>query len=144
MDNVSAGEVGGIFAGVVVALGTIGKGIAWLFAWDKATRDSKDNKLARWEASLAAREIAYREEIEERLEELKTDLDRAKGVADQLNLTVTTLVIAVEDLTSELESHAPNALSLKRARALLKTLHLRPSPPDLVALAEQVDAANAG
>lgn len=142
MDNVSAGEVGGIVAGILAALAALGKGIAWIVNWDKATRDNKEEKLAKWEANLVTREIDYREEIEHRLKELKADLDKAKGIAEQLNTTVTTLVIAVEDLTSELESHAPNALSLRRARALLQSLHLRPTPPDLSAMAHIIDAAN--
>lgn len=142
MDNVSAGEVGGIVAGILAALAALGKGIAWIVNWDKAARDSKEEKLTKWEANLVTREIDYREEIEDRLKELKADLDKAKGIAEQLNTTVTTLVIAVEDLTSELESHAPNALSLRRARALLQSLHLRPTPPDLSAMAHIIDASN--
>lgn len=142
MDNVSAGEVGGIVAGVLAALAAMGKGIAWIVNWDKASRDTKEDKLTKWEANLVSRERDYREEIEDRLKELKADLDKAKGIAEQLNTTVTTLVIAVEDLTSELESHAPNALSLKRARKLLQSLQLRPNPPDLAALAHKIDAAN--
>lgn len=140
MDNVSAGEVGGIVAGVLAALAALGKGIAWIVNWDKATRDTKEERLTKWEANLVNRERDYREEIEGRLKDLQTDLITAKGIAEKLNTTVTTLVIAVEDLTSELESHAPNALSLKRARMLLQSLHLRPTPPDLAALAHQIDA----
>lgn len=140
MDNVSAGEVGGIVAGVLAALAALGKGIAWIVNWDKATRDTKEERLTKWEANLVNRERDYREEIEGRLKDLQTDLATAKGIAEQLNSTVTTLVIAVEDLTSELESHAPEALSLKRARKLLQSLHLRPTPPDLAALAQQLDA----
>lgn len=140
--NVSAGEVGGIMAGIIAGAAAIAKGVAWLLNWNDARRDDKEDRLAAWEKSLAERERAYREEIEHRLDQVQVDLNKANGVAERLNYTVSTLVVAVEDLTSELESHAPQALSLIRARRLLESLKIRPTPADLADLANKVDAAN--
>lgn len=140
--NVSAGEVGGVVAGIVAGAAAIAKGVAWLLNWNDARRGDKEDRLAAWEKSLAEREKAYREEIEHRLDQVQADLAKANGVAERLNSTVSTLVFAVADLTSELESHAPQALSLIRARQLLETLKIRPSPADLEQLANRVDAAN--
>jgi len=140
--NVSAGEVGGIMAGIIAGGAAVAKGIAWLLNWNDARRGEKEDRLATWEKSLAEREKAYREEIEHRLDQVQADLAKANGVAERLNYTVSTLVVAVEDLTSELESHAPQALSLIRARRLLQSLKIRPTPAELDALAKKVDAEN--
>lgn len=143
MDNVSAGEVGGIFAGLTAVAAVVGKMVASIVSWDKDQRRSKEERLSKWEENLVKREREYREEIEGQLEQVRADLHIAKGIATELNHTVSTLVIAVEDLTSELESHAPKAASLMRARRLLQSLHVRPTPPDLAMMADTIDAANA-
>lgn len=142
MDNMGAGEAGGILAGFVAAMAVLGKGLAWLLNWNDTRRQDKEGRLAAWERSLVDREKAYREEIEARLDEVQHDLAQAKGLTEELTRNVSTLVIAVGDLASELESHAPHALSLLRARALLETLKLTPVPPSLATLARKIDAAN--
>lgn len=142
MDQISPGELGGMFAGAVGALAVLGKGLAWLLNWDGARKNDREGRLAAWEKSLVDREKAYREEIEERLDQVQKDLAEAKGLAEILNRNVSTLVIAVGDLASELEAHAPQALSLIRARTLLESLKITPTPVGLATLARKIDAAN--
>lgn len=142
MSELSAGEVGGVLAGALAALAAVGKGLAWLLNWNDTRRQDKEGRLAAWERSLVDREKAYREEIEARLDQVQEDLAAAKVLAEELTRNVSTLVIAVGDLASELESHAPHALSLLRARTLLETLKLTPVPPGLATLARKIDAAN--
>lgn len=142
MDNVSAGEVGGIMAGAIASVAAFAKGAAWLLNWNDARRDNKEERLAAWEKSLAERERAYRAEIEDRLDYVQKELDQAKGITEHLTRTVSALVVAVGDLAAELESHAPDALSLIRAKRMLESLKLTPTPPDLATLAHQIDMAN--
>lgn len=143
MDNLSAGEVGGIMAGALAVLAAMGKGLAWLLNWDGARKNDREARLAAWEQSLVNREKGYREEIEQRLDQVQHDLAEAKQLAEELNRNVSTLVIAVGDLAAELEAHAPQALSLIRARKLLESLKLTPTPVGLATLARKIDAANA-
>lgn len=143
MDQLSAGEVGGIMAGALAALAALGKSLAWLLNWNDTRREDKEARLAAWEKSLVNREQDYRREIETRLDQVQHDLAEAKGIADALAQTVSTLVIVTRDLASELEGHAPNAHSLLRAKAFLATLPLMPTPANLANLARRIDAANA-
>lgn len=142
MDNMSAGEVGGVLAGALALLAAAGKGLAWLLNWDGARKNDREARLAAWEQSLVNREKGYREEIEQRLDQVQHDLAEAKVLAEELNRNVSTLVIAVGDLATELEAHAPQALSLMRARQLLESLQLTPTPVGLASLARKIDSAN--
>ena len=143
MDQMSAGEVGGVLAGALALLAALGKALAWLLNWDGARKNDREGRLAAWEKSLVEREKDYRAEIEGRLDQVQKDLAEAKVLAEVLNRNVSTLVIAVGDLASELEAHAPQALSLIRARKLLESLQLTPTPASLAQLARKIDAANA-
>tara|TARA_B100000749_G_scaffold218650_1_gene173666 strand:- start:341 stop:766 length:426 start_codon:yes stop_codon:yes gene_type:complete len=95
MDNLSAGDVGGIFAGVVAVLTALGGAIAWLLNWHGERSDRKSAQLKEWEDSLARREKEQREVTEGRLaavEQSVRQLDRA------FNLAVWVTHIMVDDL----------------------------------------------
>ena len=144
VESLSIGEVGGWIGGAIAVLAALGKGLAWLLNWNEARRDDKENKLKVWEDSLLKREMAYRTEIERRLNEVQEELAETKDVADKQSHRITTLIYAVEDLADELKRHAPEAPALARAKRLLSTLKLTETPDDLAALAQQVDAGTAG
>jgi len=50
--GLSAGEAGGIFAGVISVLGIIGGGFAWLAGWFERRSTSREGKLQRWHDEL--------------------------------------------------------------------------------------------
>ncbi|MDX3885977.1 MAG: hypothetical protein QHC65_16255 [Sphingomonas sp.] len=52
----SVGEVGGVFAGAVTLLATLGGGIKWLFDWGDRRAEGRQAKLQKWHDELEARE----------------------------------------------------------------------------------------
>lgn len=72
--GVDAGQVGGIFAGVVAAMVALGQGVKWLLNFRERQADSRAVKLQAWHEELQAREkrldqqqAEYQERIEKRL-----------------------------------------------------------------------------
>ena len=115
MDNWSAGDWSGAFAGLVAVLIALGKGLAWLVDWNRAGLTARDTRLQRWEESLVAREKAYREEIESQLEATRTELNRVEG-----RLSAMTAVLA--EVTAELRHHVSDSPALTRAIAALERM----------------------
>lgn len=113
MDNFSAGEVGGIFAGVVTLIGTMIAGLAKLLNWHGERTDAKAAKLTRWEASLSAREKELREITEARLEALE---GRLKVVETAYTLVVGVTHVMVDDLIVLNPRSASLTMVLKRIR----------------------------
>lgn len=139
MDQMSAGEIGGVFAGFIAGAAAIGKGLAWLLNWNDARTSGLQERLAAWEKSLAERERTYRTEIEERLERAEHDLTAMGKTVEVLRLAATTLTGAVVDLATELELHSPKNIVLGRVKRLLKTMPMPHASPELEALARQLD-----
>jgi uncharacterized coiled-coil protein SlyX len=113
MDDWSAGDWGGAFAGVVAMLAAIGKGLAWLLDWNRAGLTSREMRLQRWEESLAGRERAYREEIEQHLAETRVELDKVER-------TVGLMRAVLAEVMTELRHHVPDSPALTRAADALK------------------------
>lgn len=67
MDNFSTGEAGGIIAGGLAMLATIGGAIRWLLGFQDRRKERWDQKLLRWEQTLQQRERAIQEHMEKRL-----------------------------------------------------------------------------
>lgn len=146
MDSgVSAGEAGGVFAGVIALLAALGKGAKWLFDWKGAREDSERKRLTAWEDSLDRREKAHREEIEAELGALKAEQEEqgrklfaAVGLQRLLHL-------ALSEVTIELEKHAPDSMAIQHARVLLHPefrpdmLSPTPTPGELMKLAKELD-----
>lgn len=83
----SAGEAGGIFAGVVATLGLIGAGIKWALNWNDVRAHTRSAKLDAWHEELRAREASldeqqaqYQKRIETRLAHVEME-NRALGEA---------------------------------------------------------------
>ncbi len=108
MDDWSAGDWGGAFAGVIAVTATVGKGLAWLLNWNEARSSGREARLASWESSLVAREKAYREEIEGQLAATRGELARV-----EIELGVLREVLG--EVTAELHRHAPDSPALARA-----------------------------
>lgn len=71
MDPVSAGEVGGIFAGIVSLVIAIGGGIRWLVGWNDRRQDLREAKLNKWEEALRQREAKFHAETDRRLHSME-------------------------------------------------------------------------
>lgn len=81
----SAGEAGGIFAGVVATLGLIGAGLKWLLNWKDARDTTRTAKLDAWHTELARREhdldaklARYLDDIEGRMQAAEAALQECK------------------------------------------------------------------
>lgn len=121
MEDWTAGDYGGAFAGVVAALAALGKGIAWLLNWQGAREDRRAAKLQAWEDSLTRREKEQREELERRFEQRDAAVaDRDKAI-DELRHQVGALGASLFDVTAALRTENPTSPALARAAASLRT-----------------------
>ncbi|WP_310534592.1 hypothetical protein [Novosphingobium sp.] len=119
--GLSAGEVGGVFAGVVAALAALGKGLAWLLNWQGARSDRKADRLRVWEESLDRRDKEYRQQLEHDLEELRAaHLANATEISALRN-RFRALRGAALELVIEVRAISPDSPALKRADAMLRT-----------------------
>lgn len=139
-EGFSAGEIGGVFAGIVAGLAALGKGAAWLLNWNEARTSSKQARLEKWEASLAERERAYREEIEERLKHSEERIQSMAAEIVTLRSNQITLTAGVVDLATDLDRHAPTSPVLESVIRQLKALPLADPSPVLDALVAKFDA----
>jgi hypothetical protein len=115
MNEWNPGEAGGVFAGVVAALAVIGKGLAWLLDWNESRSTGREVRLSKWEASLLAREMAYREKIEVELTATRHELAMARSDVERVEEELGTLRSALAEVTRELHRHAPDNPALARA-----------------------------
>lgn len=138
MDNVSAGEVGGVLAGVLAVAYAIGRAIGWTVDRiakridDRAAENEQErNRLTEWRASLDRREQEAREQTEGRLaaiEETVRRFRRQQGVMHQ----------ALREVTRELFQHAPHSAAAMRAEQLL-AFPIEDIPEDMAELARRFD-----
>lgn len=76
--GVSPGEMGGMFAGAVALLGTIGAGIRWLLGWKERRAESRSAKLQAWHDELVAREARLDAERERDIAGLREDIAKLR------------------------------------------------------------------
>ncbi len=137
MDNFSAGEAGGIFAGVVALLALLGKGVAYLLNVHEERTQRRSAKLDEWEQSLVRREKEMREATEGRLaavERQVRELDRA------YSLVVGVTHIMVDDLIVMNPRSAALSLVLSRIREAYPLTE--DMPAELVNLAARLSTGN--
>lgn len=115
MDNLSAGEAGGLFAGAVAALMAIGKGLAWLLNWQGERSDRRSKRLDAWEDSLRNREKEYREGIEAELADLRGEMMRLRSQQGALSFSLLEVAIAHRNKDPESPALARAAAALKQA-----------------------------
>lgn len=109
MDGLSAGEAGGIFAGIVALVATFGKGIAWAVGWNDRRDRLREQKLTVWEDSLNRREVEQRQKTEQRLHAMEA------GMAVMRR--------ALINVTSELRTHNPQSPGLAIAEEALRSAY---------------------
>lgn len=127
MDNLSAGEVGGVLAGAIAVLAALGKGLQWLFNWQGAREDSERARLQKWEEALDRRDKEQREQTDKRLHAM----EKKVGV----------MSMALFEAIGELQRLDPASGVLVRARSVLQELYPADPkiPEEIKALVRRVD-----
>ena len=129
-----AGQIGGIFAGIVALLAVLGKGAQWILNWNDARMQTRSAKLDAWHKELVAREAKieaeradYQERIEARLKEVE---NRAHA-----------LWLAFKLVEAPLRKLDPTHIALTKADELLAAAFpLEPFlPPDMSAVLGKLD-----
>lgn len=133
-DFSAAAQAGGAFAVVLAAIGALAKALAWLLNWHGERSEGKSAELAEWQASLVAREKAYREGIEADLGELKGEVSKLRGDIGALGHSLL-------EVTVELRQLDPASAALARATAVLQKA-FPPAfavPRDMTVMAKRLD-----
>jgi hypothetical protein len=127
MDSPNAGQIGGIFAGLVAALVAIGHGLRWLMGYEERRDRSRTQKLDAWQRELEARERA----IDDKLKEYWTLVERE---LETLRREHAALRQGYQLVASALRSNDPENPALRHADELLRAA-FPPEPllpPDMV------------
>lgn len=146
MDQVSAGEAGGIFAGVVALLYALGRGVGWV--WTKiegridkraAENVSESERLGAWRKALDHEAKALREGIKAELEAVKLELA-------EVRLQSVALAAGLLDVALELDGHAPQSPALARLGETLRQVWKVSTeiPPEMAVLLARLEKKGAG
>lgn len=129
MDQGGLSEAGGIFAGAVAVLATLGAGLRWLLNWSERRQESRAVKLQRWHDELEKRELRLDAERENEIRDIRTALDQVRGEHRAL-------FQAYHVIASALVKLDPMNPALKQAARLLDTAFQvdAETPPDMAAL----------
>lgn len=111
----SAGEIGGVFAGIVALLAVVGRGIAWWLGWSDRRALTRAAKLDAWQAELTGREQrldgeqrAYWATVQDELQKLRSEHAALLG--------------AYQLLAAALTRHDPANEALRQANDLLRSV----------------------
>ncbi|MGE3871173.1 MAG: hypothetical protein AB7F51_16890 [Pseudorhodoplanes sp.] len=131
--NLSAGEIGGVFAGIVALLGAIGAGIRWLLGWQDRRRETFHARLLIWEEKLTQREATLEADKEHHFARIEQRLARAEGQQ-------AALLSAYHLISGELRRLDPGNTKLGMADELLKAaFQLDPHvPADMLATLDRM------
>jgi hypothetical protein len=141
MADPTAGEVGGVLAGIVAALVALGHGIRWWLGWTDRRAITRAAKLDAWQRELAGREAAFEQsqreywgKIEGELEVLRAaDMQRAAEFA-ALKIEHSALRTAHQLISSALHRADPENPAIGQADEILKAVF----PPDASTPADMV------
>lgn len=143
MPDPSAGEVGGIFAGVVALLVAIGHGIRWLMGWEDRRERTRAQKLDAWQRQLAEREKKIDESQATYQASIEARLASISATAERLHNEHAALLSAYHLVASALRAADPGNPVLRMADELLRAAFpLDPATPtDMVALMNRAGAS---
>lgn len=108
----SAGEVGGVFAGVMALLASLGAGVRWVVGWKDARAQTRSAKLTAWHDELAAREAKldlHQAQYQARIEARLVLLERENSAQRR----------AIELLTGVLRAADPGNPALDHAEQII-------------------------
>ena len=136
-----AGQIGGVFAGVIALLVAIGHGVRWLLNWNDARAQTRSAKLDAWHAELKAREArldaeqaAYQARIEARLKDIEAESLVIKNENHALRY-------AFELVAAPLRALDPNNKELARPEEIIAAAFplLPVIPPDMADKLSKLD-----
>lgn len=141
--NISAGEIGGIFAGGVALLATLGHGIKWLLGFTSSQQARRSSKLQQWHDELDARERKIDEEQEAYRRGIEQDLTDLREWKRKVEVEQTALKTGYHLLASALRTIDPNNQALRMADELLRSaFKVDPmTPPDMLDQLTAIDRA---
>ena len=113
MNDPSAGEVGGLFAGAVAMLVAIGHGLRWWLGWTDRRAENRAVKLDAWQRELAAREARFDERQDEYQRRIELELDKVRSEH-------AALFAGYQLIATELRTINPKSDALRRADELLR------------------------
>lgn len=136
MPDPSAGEVGGIFAGLVTFLTALGAAIKWAFGRRDKAAETRSAKLQAWHEELKQREAELDRKQAEHVAQMEDKLAALALWGRQLETEVAALRGSYQLLASALRIKDPGNPALGQADELLKSAFpLNPViPPPLAAL----------
>jgi len=130
MPDPSAGEIGGIFAGVIAALVAFGHGIRWLLGWEARRDATRSAKLDVWQRELTERE----RKIDTAQAEYHASIERRLAALVKWAVRMQTKHAALwngyQQVVVELRHHDPDNLALSHADEMMKlAIPLDPNIP---------------
>ena len=126
--GLSAGEVGGIVAGVLAVGAALGKAVQWIWTSYRDAGVSRSAKLERWHDELTQREHALKAAIDQQLAQMRTvQAEQGKELeAHRIAIHVLVAKVARDD------PHAPELRQVADVLGAAFPLHLE-VPPDMAA-----------
>ena len=129
MCDVSAGEVGGIVAGVLAVAAALGKAAQWVWAGYRDAGASRSAKLDRWHDELTQREHALKAEMDRQLSEMRVVQEELE--AHRIAIHVLVAKVARDD------PHAPELRQVADVLGAAFPLHME-VPADMAAVLGRV------
>jgi hypothetical protein len=129
MSDVSAGEVGGIVAGVLAVAAALGKAAQWVWASYRDAGASRSAKLDRWHDELTQREHALKAEMDRQLSEMRVVQEELE--AHRIAIHVLVAKVARDD------PHAPELRQVADVLGAAFPLHME-VPADMAAVLGRV------
>lgn len=133
MADPSAGEAGGVFAGVVALMVALGHAIRWWLGWSDRRAATRSAKLDAWQHELQAREERFEAQQREHWRRVENELDIVKRQH-------TALLGGYQLLAAALRMVDPESDALRRADDLLRAAFLIDplTPPDMIMTAQRI------
>ena len=137
-DPTTAGEAGGIFAGVVALMVALGHGLRWWLGWSDRRASTRAAKLDAWQRELQAREQRFDEKQAEHWQRVEAELG-------QLRREHAALLGGYQLIAAALRLIDPSNSALRRADDLLRAAFpLEPClPPDMAVKTHEIDRRDA-
>lgn len=122
MTDPSAGELGGIFAGVIALLATIGGGLRWSLNWTERRASTRSAKLDAWQKELDLREKRLDDEQTAINDDIRRRLTELEKEAEEYRKQVAALLGGYQILAAELRMIKPDSDALPHADELLRSV----------------------
>jgi hypothetical protein len=129
----SAGEVGGVFAGIVAGLVALGHGLRWLLGWSDRRSSTRTAKLDAWQRQLDEREQRIADQQAEYWNRVERELEQSRRER-------AALLGGYQLIATAMRLVDPDNDALRRADELIRSAFLLDPllPPDISGIAQQI------